>query len=116
MRIPGGVVGVKPMPKAGWELDTTKAKYDKPYALYHGSVTEGAREVMWTGHLSDENYDEFVLSTYLTDDLKPGTTLYFPVVRECDEGVNRWIEIPAEGKTGGGYKDPAPGVTLLPKP
>ncbi len=104
------------MPKAGWELDTTKAKYDKPYALYHGSVTEGAREVMWTGHLSDENYDEFVLSTYLTDDLKPGTTLYFPVVRECDEGVNRWIEIPAEGKTGGGYKDPAPGVTLLPKP
>lgn len=116
VRIPEGVVGVKPMLKAGWQTDTVRAKYEKPYQMYHGSVTEGVREVTWTGRLPDENYDEFVLSTFLTDDLKPGTVLYFPVVQECESGVHRWIEIPSEGKTGADYKEPAPGVKLLPKP
>ena len=64
VRIPEGVIGVKPMPKAGWQLETVKAKYDKPYQMYHSTLTEGVREVTWTGKLLDENYDEFVLSTY----------------------------------------------------
>ncbi|MCG5248399.1 YcnI family copper-binding membrane protein [Methylorubrum extorquens] len=115
VRIPEGVVGVKPMLKPGWQLETVKAKYDKPYGMYHGSVTEGVREVTWTGNLPDENYDEFILSAYLTDDLKPNTVLYFPTVQECENGVHRWIEVPAEGKTGADYKEPAPGLKLLPK-
>ncbi|TDM67946.1 hypothetical protein CEE99_13615, partial [Lactobacillus crispatus] len=45
---------------------------------------------------------------------------YFPVVQECEQGVSRWIDIPAEGQGGGGHehgsKTPAPGVKLLPKP
>ena len=69
----------------------------------------------WTGRLPDEHYDEMILSVYLTDDLVPGQTLYFPVVQECESGVNCWIEIPADGTTGADYKEPAPGVKLLPK-
>ena len=42
VRIPDGVIGVKPMPKAGWQLDIVKAKYDKPYKMFHSTVTEGA--------------------------------------------------------------------------
>jgi periplasmic copper chaperone A len=114
IRIPEGVIGVKPMPKPGWQLETVKAKYDKPYKMFHATVSEGVREVTWTGRLADDNYDEFVLSSYLTDELTPGHTLYFPVVQECESGVHRWIEIPAEGKTGADYKEPAPGVKLLP--
>ena len=50
---------------------------------------------MWSGgKLPDHNYDEFVVSTFLTDGLKPNTTLYFPVVQECEQGVSRWIDIP----------------------
>jgi uncharacterized protein YcnI len=30
------------------------------------------------------------------------------------DALNRWIEVPAEGKTGADYKEPAPGVKLLP--
>ena len=54
---------------------------------------------MWSGgKLPDDNYDEFVISTFLTDGLKPNTMLYFPVVQECEQGVSRWIDIPAEGE------------------
>ena len=66
VRIPDGVVGVKPMPKPGWQIEVVKAKYDKSYKIFHGSVTEGAREVVWTGRLADENYDEFVLIRFLS--------------------------------------------------
>jgi uncharacterized protein YcnI len=83
--------------------------------MFHSTLTEGVREVTWTGRLPDDNYDEMVLSTFLADDLVPGHMLYFPVVQECETGTNRWIEIPAEGKTGADYKAPAPGVKLLPK-
>ena len=46
---------------------------------------------------------------------KPGETLYFPTVQECEKGVHRWIEIPAAGKSRGDYKEPAPFLRLLPK-
>lgn len=115
VRIPDGVVGVKPMPKPGWQLDLVKGKYDKPYAMYHGSVTEGVNEVSWSGRLLDDHYDEFIVSTYLTEDLAPGRMLYFPVVQECESGVHRWIEIPQDGKPAADYKEPAPAVKLLPK-
>ena len=72
----------------------------------------------WSGgKLADDNYDEFVLSTFLTGSLKPNTTLYFPVVQECEQGVSRWIEIPA-GRPSRAHdsKSPAPGVKLMPKP
>ena len=62
-------------------------------------MSEGVKEVVWSGgKLADDNYDEFVISTFLTGGLKPNTTLYFPVVQECEQGVSRWIDIPAEGR------------------
>jgi uncharacterized protein YcnI len=120
VQIPEGVIAVKPMPKAGWTLDTVTGKYAGEYD-YHGTkVTEGVKEVAWSGgKLADHNYDEFVISTYLTPGLKPNTMLYFPVVQECEQGTSRWIDIPAEGQGGGhshGSKTPAPGVKLMPKP
>ena len=119
VQIPDGVIGVKPMPKAGWNVQSTTGKYATEYELHGRKLTEGVTEVAWSGgKLPDENYDEFVMLTYLTDTLKPNTTLYFPVVQECEQGVSRWIEIPADGEGGHdhGSKWPAPGVKLTPKP
>lgn len=115
VRIPDGVVGVKPMPKPGWQIDVVKGAYDKAYTMFHNSVTEGVNEIAWTGRLLDDNYDEFVFSSYLTSDLGAGKTLYFPVVQECESGVHRWIEIPEAGKTAADYKEPAPALKLLPR-
>lgn len=118
VQIPEGVIAVKPMPKAGWSVDVVEGKYANEYDYHGNKLSSGVREVAWSGgKLLDHNYDEFVISSFLTDSLKPNTTLYFPVVQECETGVSRWIEIPAEtaGHPHEG-KSPAPGVKLLPKP
>jgi uncharacterized protein YcnI len=117
VQIPDGVIAVKPMPKPGWTLETVKGKYSTSYQHHGATVTEGVKEVTWSGgKLADDNYDEFVLTTFLTGSLKPNTTLYFPLVQECEQGASRWIEIPQEGKPAHDTKLPAPGVKLMSKP
>ena len=87
VQIPEGVIGVKPMPKPGWNVETIKGKYASEYDLHGAKLSEGVKEVVWSGgKLPDEFYDEFVISTYLTGGLKPDTTLYFPVVQQCEQG------------------------------
>jgi periplasmic copper chaperone A len=119
VQIPEGVIAVKPMPKAGWSVEAISGKYAADYN-YHGTkFSEGVKEVVWSGgKLADGHYDEFVMSTYLTVNLKPNSMLYFPVVQECEQGVSRWIDIPAEGRGGHGHdgKTPAPGLKLIAKP
>ena len=117
VRVPEGVIVAKPMPKAGWELSTTKGAYAKSYDYYGTPVAEGVTEIAWTGgSLPDEWYDEFVFRARLTD-FAPGTVVYFPVVQECPDGAaHRWIEIPAPGKSADDYEEPAPGVTITAKP
>jgi periplasmic copper chaperone A len=118
VQIPEGVIAVKPMPKPGWNVEVVKGKYAAEYDFHGSKASEGVKEVIWSGgKLADDNYDEFVASTYLTGALKPNTTLYFPVVQECEQGVSRWIDIPEEGR-GPVHegKSPAPGVKLMPKP
>lgn len=118
VQIPEGVIAVKPMPKAGWNVDVVEGQYAGAYDYHGNKLTSGVKEVVWSGgNLPDRNYDEFVVSSFLTDSLKPNTMLYFPVVQECEKGISRWIEIPAEGAAHSHEdKSPAPGVKLLPKP
>jgi uncharacterized protein YcnI len=117
VRIPDGFIEVKPMPKPGWKLDVVRGKYQKPLSVRGTSVTEGVTEVGWSGgNLPDAYYDEFVLTGYIGDEGAAGQTMYFPVVQECEKGINRWIEIPAAG--GAQEKEPAEpaaALKLLPK-
>jgi uncharacterized protein YcnI len=115
VQIPEGVIGVKPMPKQGWTLTTVVGDYAKPYKLYDETLTKGVKEIAWTGgKLQDDWYDEFVFRAVLPND-QPGTMVYFPVVQQCEKGINRWIEIPSPGKNSDDYKEPAPGVKLTGK-
>jgi len=119
VQIPEGVIAVKPMPKTGWSLEIVSGKYSGEYEYHGKKFSEGVKEVVWSGgKLSDGNYDEFVVSTFLTAGLKPNTMLYFPVVQECEQGVSRWIDIPTAGHAGHSHdgQSPAPGVKLLQKP
>jgi len=115
VRIPDGVVAVKPQPKTGWELAITRGKLAKPYSDGHGGmISEGVTEVTWSGgKLLDEHFDQFVLRAKLPS--QPNSVLYFPVVQECEQGAHRWIEIPAEGKSLSDYKEPAAALKLTPK-
>src|SRR5690606_4621320 len=64
VRIPDGVLAVKPMPKAGWELKLVQGKYDQPQTLHGSQVDSGVREISWSGDLPDAYYDEFVFRAY----------------------------------------------------
>jgi uncharacterized protein YcnI len=116
VQVPDGMINVKPQPKAGWELTTVRGKLAAPVAGDHGTqITEGVREIVWSGgRLLDEHYDEFAFRGQLPN--KPGTVVHVPVVQECEKGVDRWIEIPAEGKSADGLRFPAPSLRLTPRP
>jgi uncharacterized protein YcnI len=115
VRIPDGFYAVKPMPKPGWKLDTVIGPYAQSYPDHGRTLTEGVREVIWSGgNLPDAHYDEFVMRGTLAATLPTDKKLYFPAVQECANGAERWIEIPADGKGSGDTKSPAPGLKLLP--
>lgn len=116
VRIPDGVIAVKPMPKPGWTLETKTGAYGKTHAFFHGSkLSEGVLEIAWSGgHLPDAWYDEFVFQGFVTADLEPGETLHVRVVQECEKGVSRWIEIPEPGQSTSDLAQPAATLRLLP--
>jgi len=112
VRIPEGVIDAKPMPKAGWTLETTKAPYARTYQLHGNPVSEGVTEIVWTGSLDDGHYDEFVFQARITDAFRGGATVYFPVVQTCAGGSEEWTQIPDAGQNPHDLKAPAPGVKL----
>lgn len=114
VELPDGVVGIKPMPKAGWRLDTVTEKLATPYQSHGRSIDSRVGKLVWSGGLlPDAYYDEFVAMMSLP--ASPGT-LYFKVRQLCETGKNEWVEIPAEGKTAKGLKAPAARLILRAKP
>ena len=114
VKVPDGMVNVKPMPKPGWEVSTVIGKLATPFESHGKTITEGVTEVRWTGgRLLDEHYDEFVFRGQLPD--RTGETLYVPIVQICEKGESRWIEIPAAGQKSDDLKEPAPAIRLIQK-
>lgn len=113
IEIPEGVIAAKPMPKAGWTLEIAKAAYEKSHDYYGKPMSEGARAITFTGRLADDQYDEFVISSYVAKDVAAGTPLYFPVTQICEVGAHRWTEIPAAGQDSHALKEPAPFIRVV---
>jgi uncharacterized protein YcnI len=114
VRIPEGVVSVKPQVKPSWTIAITRTRLAVPLDDGHGGkITEVVSEVSWSGgSLDDAHFDEFGLTMRLPD--RANATLYFPVVQECEKGVHRWIEIPEGTKSARDYREPAPALVLTP--
>ena len=105
--IPDGVVAVKPMPKPGWTLAVKDGAYATPATIHGKKIESGVRQIDWSGgKLEDGQYDEFVFVGQIAG-AKPGATLYFPVVQTCENGENRWVQIPADGQSPHALKAPA---------
>ena len=101
--------------KPGWQVEVVRARLAQPIDDGHGGkITEGVAEVSWSGgRLADDHFDEFGIVLRAPD--RPGATLYFPVVQECEQGAHRWIEIPEAGKSAMDLAEPAPAIRLQPK-
>lgn len=108
VQIPEGAIAVKPQPKPGWQLSTEQGDYAHSYELHGTPVKSGVKEVKWSeGTLADDHYDEFVLRAYLAEDLSSKAPLRFPVIQECEQGAERWIDQDANADT------PAPALRIL---
>lgn len=114
VQIPEGIIGVKPQSKPGWTIDTTRGAYAHAYPYYHGAkLTEGVREISWSGRLADDHFDEFVFSGFVAVTLKAGDMVYFPTVQDCEKGSSAWTEIPAAGQSAHDLHLPAPAIRLV---
>jgi uncharacterized protein YcnI/copper(I)-binding protein len=114
VQIPEGVIGVKPMPKPGWTLSISRGAYAKSYQSHGKAVAEGPKEIVWSGGaLSDDNYDEFVFTSFITGDFQAGQTVYFPTTQKCTKGEVSWAEIPAAQQSPHSLKAPAPGLRIV---
>ena len=106
IQIPEGFFNVKPMPKAGWNLQTVTGPYEQAYMNHGTEVTEGVTEIVWSeGNLPNEWYDEFAFRGTFADTLEPGK-FHFPSIQECANGQEAWVD------TAEGADMPAPSVTL----
>ncbi|MFZ6870511.1 YcnI family protein [Undibacterium sp. Di27W] len=111
--IPESVSGAKPMPKAGWKIDTSILPLSVPYNSHGKTISQDVREVSWTGGpLPDAHYDEFAIQVKLPE--KAGK-VYFKVTQLCEKGRLDWVEIPADGQAGKSLKAPAPVLDVLEK-
>ncbi len=110
VQIPEGFYNVKPMPKAGWDLETVTGPYEGSYDNHGTTVTEGVKEIVWSnGNLPNEWYDEFVFRGTFANSLEPGR-FYFPAIQECANGEEAWIDVTGDENA----EMPAPSLELLP--
>lgn len=110
VQIPEGFYNVRPMPKPGWQLEVVTGPYEQPFANHGTTLTEGVKEIKWSGgQLPDSQFDEFVFRGTFGSDLEAGTRFYFPVLQQCGDKEDAWID------TGDGEAEfPAPSVQLEP--
>lgn len=104
LEVPPGLLGVRPAPKPGWTIS---------FVPDERGEGRPPREIVWRGGpLDDRFFDDFPL-VFRTPD-RPGETLFFPVVQECEGGaVSRWTERPEPGRSE--PQRPAPPLRLVPK-
>jgi periplasmic copper chaperone A len=110
VQVPEGFYNVKPMPKAGWTLETVTGPYAQAYDNHGTQLTEGVKEIVWKdGSLPNEWYDEFVFRGTFAGTL-PAGKLYFPTVQTCASGEEAWIDVTGDDDV----ETPAPSVELVP--
>lgn len=110
IKIPTGVVSLKPLAKSGWKVETETVETEA-YQLHGQTLTSQIGVVRWSGgSLSDSEFDDFAISAKFPD--QAGQTLYFPTIQYCENGTAEWLDIPgADGKE---PEHPAPAVLLVP--
>ncbi|MDP1626874.1 YcnI family protein [Parvibaculum sp.] len=113
IRVPEGVISVKPQPKPGWTVATEKAAYTQTYEVHGKPVSEGVVKVTWQGGpLPDDQFDEFAFLAKLPSDPE-AMMLFFPVEQTCEKGSIAWDEFAAPGVDPHSLEKPAPALMLI---
>jgi uncharacterized protein len=105
VQLPPGFIDVSPEYLQGWTPDIRTAKLAKPVKTDDGLVTEGVKEIVWSGgKIPPGQFLNFPISTEIPG--KAGQTLTFKVLQYYDDGeVARWIGGPDS-------EEPAPDIDV----
>ena len=98
VEIPDAVASARPQPKTGWTIEIEKAD-------------DRATAITWTGHLPDDQFDDFAVLMKLP---AQAGSLTFPVIQTCEKGESQWIEIADPQRPDEKLTHPAPVVRLTP--
>lgn len=110
VQLPDAVVGATPEVATGWKIKVKEGKLPKPITQHGETITEGVREVTWSGgSLDPRQLQRFGMSIQTAG--KAGDTAYFKILQQCKEGETAWAEIPVEGQDE--PEAPASGVKLI---
>ncbi|WP_175386409.1 DUF1775 domain-containing protein [Rhizobium sp. 9140] len=103
--MPGVLSDIAPQDKAGWSAVVTPAAGDV------GASAKRA-QIAWTGGtIPAADHAEFVFTAKVAADAKG--RIYVPIVQQCGDALERWIEIPASPAAGEPDK-PAPAFEVKP--
>ncbi|MGK2931460.1 MAG: YcnI family copper-binding membrane protein [Solirubrobacterales bacterium] len=110
VRMPDQVISATPGVVPGWKIKAVEGKLPNPAEQHGETITEGVRQVTWTGGpLDPEQLEQFPLSVAFAG--AEGDAAEFKVVQGCAGGAETaWIQsTPASGEE---PEHPAPTVTL----
>jgi periplasmic copper chaperone A len=106
VQFPEGFADVSYQEVPGWKTEVVHYKLKKPIETDDGPVTEGVKEVIFSGgKLPPGQFQDFPLSVQIPG--KAGEKLTFKAVQTYEDEVVRWIGAPET-------EHPAPQVTVLP--
>ena len=109
LQLPRALMGAKPMPKAGWTVETEVQDLEQPYQSHGKEIRRDVRVIRWRGKLPDAHYDEFVIMAKVWSKTGP---VAIPVTQVCESGRMEWKDLP----DGSGKKAefPAPVLDVQP--
>lgn len=110
VKMPPQVISATPGVVAGWDIKTVEGKLPRPSEMHGEPVTEGVRQVTWSGGpLASDQLQQFPLSVAFSGDV--GEKAEFKIVQNCVNGAETaWIQsTPASGEE---PEHPAPFVAL----
>jgi uncharacterized protein YcnI len=112
VQFPSGFLDVSTESVPGWSAKVVTTKLPKPVQTDDGEVTEGVKEIIWTGNGSQGKippgqFLQFGISTQIPD--MAGKELAFKALQYYDDGeVVRWIGSPES-------EHPAPQIDVTPE-
>ncbi|WP_225832835.1 YcnI family protein [Streptomyces sp. NK08204] len=94
------LTSVMPEPLAGWNVQVTKAKLDKPLTMHGKKIDEAVTKITWTAvgkGIEPGYFQNFPLSLGALPE-NTDRLVFKAIQTYSDKEVVRWIEVPQEGQ------------------